>query len=107
MPKLLDPKLDVVFKILFASEQNRDLLISLLTAVLRPSSPIVSVEVLNPEMPKELVTDKGAVLDLRVRLADARLVDVEMQSSVHEGLRSRALYYWARMYCSQLGPGMS
>jgi predicted transposase/invertase (TIGR01784 family) len=107
MPKLLDPKLDVVFKILFASEQNRDLLVSLLTAVLRPSSPIASVEVLNPEMPKELVTDKGAVLDLRVRLADARLVDVEMQSSVHAGLRSRALYYWARMYCSQLGPGMS
>ncbi len=106
MPKRLDPKLDVVFKILFAAQQNRDLLISLLTAVLRPSSPIVTVEVLNPEMPKELVTDKGSILDLRLKLADGRLIDVEMQANQQEGLRNRALFYWARMYSAQLGPGM-
>jgi predicted transposase/invertase (TIGR01784 family) len=107
MLKRLDPKLDVVFKILFAAPENRELLISLLTAVLRPSSPIVSVEVLNPQMPKELVTDKGAVLDLHVKLADGREVDVEMQAGQRPGLRSRALYYWARMYGAQLGPGMA
>ncbi len=33
----LDPKLDVVFKLLFAHEKNRDILIALLTAVLKPS----------------------------------------------------------------------
>ena len=71
MPKRLDPKLDVVFKILFSAQENRELLISLLSAVLRPSSPIASVQVLNPEMPKELVTDKGSVLDLHVKLAVA------------------------------------
>jgi predicted transposase/invertase (TIGR01784 family) len=62
----LDPKQDIVFKILFSAPENRDLLISLLTAVLRPSSPIVSVQVLDPHLEKELVTDKGAVLDVRV-----------------------------------------
>ncbi len=106
MIKRLDPKLDVVFKILFAAPENRDLLCSLLTAVLRPSWPIVSVDVLNPEMPKELVTDKGAVLDLHVELADGRLVDVEMQAQPWHSARSRVLYYWARMYGSQLQPGM-
>ena len=101
----LDPKQDVVFKILFSAPENRDLLCSLLTAVLRPSAPIASVQVLNPEMPKELVTDKGAVLDLHVQLADGRLVDVEMQGQPWHSARSRALYYWARMYGSQLCPG--
>ena len=46
--RTLDPKLDVVFKILFASPEAKGSLISLLTAVLRPASPIKDVEVLNP-----------------------------------------------------------
>ncbi|MBI4704673.1 MAG: Rpn family recombination-promoting nuclease/putative transposase [Deltaproteobacteria bacterium] len=97
----------MVFKILFAAPENRDLLISLLTAVLQPSSPIASVDVLNPEMPKDLVTDKGAVLDLRLALGDGRQIDVEMQAELRPGMRSRALYYWARMYGAQLRPGMA
>jgi hypothetical protein len=51
--RLLDPKLDVVFEMLFAEERNRALLESLLTAVLRPPSPIVRVRVINPELPKD------------------------------------------------------
>ena len=47
----LDPKLDIVFKILLGSPENRDILISFLTAVLRPSSPIVKIEILNPKIP--------------------------------------------------------
>ena len=58
MRRTLDPTLDVVFKLLFADSKNRDLLIALLTAVLRPKSPIRSVTVLNPEVSKEAVTDK-------------------------------------------------
>jgi hypothetical protein len=41
----LDPKLDIVFKMLFGHPDNRDLLISLLSAVLRPTSPIRAVRV--------------------------------------------------------------
>ena len=52
MRSTLDPTLDVVFKILFARPENRDVLIALLTAVLRPRSPITEVEVVNPDIPK-------------------------------------------------------
>ena len=45
MHPLLDPKLDVIFKLLFSHERNRNLLVSLLTAVLDPPEPIVGVEV--------------------------------------------------------------
>lgn len=103
--KRLNATLDVVFKLLMADAGNTDLLISLLTAVLRPKSPIVAVEVLNPELPKSLVDDKGSVLDLHVKLADGRHTDVEMQIRVHPALRSRALFYWAKMYAGQLGLG--
>jgi len=38
--QLLDPKIDVVFKLLFAHPSHRDIQISLLTAVLQPKVPI-------------------------------------------------------------------
>lgn len=102
---LLDPKLDVVFKLLFAEPRNRALLISLLTAVLRPTSPIVNVTVLDPELPKDLVLDRGVRLDLLVELADGRLVDVEMQSDARGNVRERWVYHWARLYGGRLRRG--
>lgn len=51
--KFLDPTLDVVFKMIFADDKNKTLLISLLTAVMKPVTPICDVEILNPEIPKD------------------------------------------------------
>ena len=55
----LDPKLDIVFWMLFGAEQNRELLISLLNAVLHPSTPIASVEVLHAQPERHSVDDKA------------------------------------------------
>ena len=107
MRSTLDPKLDVIFKILLSKPSNQALLASLIAAVLRPPVPIASVTVLNPELPKDLADDKGALLDVLVLLDDGRQVDVEMQSCSRPGLRQRALFYWARMYASQIGRGQS
>lgn len=105
MQPTLNPKLDVVFKLLFADERNRRCLTSLLTAVINPAQPIVSIEVLNPETPRETIIDKGAVLDLRLRLSNATQVHVEVQLSSHPGLRERLLFYWARVYSTGLARG--
>ena len=102
----VDPKLDAVFKLLFARPENRNLLVSLLTAVLCPPEPIVDVTVLDPELPKDLADDKGAWLDVLVRLEDGRQVDVEMQSCSRPDLRQRALFYWSRLYSGQIGRGV-
>ena len=45
----LDPKLDIVFWMLFGAEQNRHLLLSLLDAVLQPPAPIEWAEVQHAE----------------------------------------------------------
>lgn len=107
MPPLLRPTQDVVFKLLFAHERNRSLLTSLITAVLALPEPIVEVTVLNPEIDKEAIHDKGVVLDVRVELGDGRRLDVEMQSQWHPAWRSRTLLYWARLYADQLKRGGS
>ena len=103
--KTLDPKLDIVFWMLFGAERNRALLISLLNAVLRPPTAIESAEVLHAQPEKVSVDDKSIALDVRVRLASGEQVDVEMQSQRRPALRERALYYWARLYAAQLRRG--
>lgn len=74
--RLLDPTLDVVFKLLLL--RNPDLLRAHLEAVL--GRRVVHVEVLNPEIPGDLSADKFVMLDLRVRLDTGERVDVEMQA---------------------------
>ena len=101
----LDPKLDIVFWMLFGAEQNRALLISLLNAVLKPTAPIESVEVLHAQPERASVDDKSISLDVRVRLTSGEQVDVEMQSQRRPAQRERALYYWARLYAGQLQRG--
>ena len=104
---MLDPKLDIVFWMLFGAEQNRTLLVSLLNAVLAPAAPIESVEVLHAQPERLAVDDKSIALDVRVRLETGEQVDVEMQSQRRLALRERALYYWARLYAGQLVRGTS
>ena len=45
--RLLNPKIDFVFKKIFGSEENPKILIGFLNAVLKPSIPIVDVEIKN------------------------------------------------------------
>jgi len=97
---LLDPKLDVVFKLLLTREES--LLRSMLEVVLRLTSPIAELTVLNPDVERELAADKGAVLDIRVALADGTVVDIEMQLDNGPVQRQRILYYWARLYAGEL-----
>jgi predicted transposase/invertase (TIGR01784 family) len=101
MRKFLRPTNDVVFKMLFADPKNRELLIWLLEATLRPKLPIATARVMNPAIRKKEVKEYGAVLDIRVRLADGLLLDVEMQCESDPDLPARALHYWAKMYCAQ------
>ena len=106
MRRLLDPTLDVVFKLLPTSTpESPRVLRSLLTAVLKPSSPIAKVTVINPEIPRDAVQDKGIVLDLLVELENRTRLDVEMQADKRGAFRNRALYYWARAFSGQMERG--
>jgi len=103
--RTLDPKLDIVFWMLFGEVRNRALLISLINAVLRPLVPIEAVEILSSEPERSTVGDKTIALDVRVRLTNGEQVDIEMQSQRRRALPERILYYWARLYAGQLSRG--
>ena len=50
MKGLLDPNMDFVFKNIFGSEKNPNILISFLNATLKPKDLITSVEIKNTDL---------------------------------------------------------
>ena len=73
--------------------------------MLRPTSPISSVEVVNPEIEKDAPDDRGVILDILVIHSDGTRIDIEMQAQDRGATEKRALYHWARMYRDGIGRG--
>ena len=102
---LLDPKNDAVFKMMWSLPGSKPALIALLNAALRPKVPITDLEVINPNVPIEIIGDKGTILDIHAKLADGTRIDIEMQMRSHKYLGRRAAYYGARMTVDSLKKG--
>lgn len=105
----IDPKVDYVFKWLFGVDRNRDLLISLINAVLDwpEDRRIVDVDILNPFNPKETPSDKFCILDIKARDQLGRRYNVEMQMLPSGDLKKRLPYYLAKWHQEQLEEGES
>jgi len=102
---LLSPTIDLVFKLLFGDEERKPVLISLLSAILQPESPIVDVVLCDKDIPSHALTDKASVLDILVKMENGSMVDIEVQVRRTPAFRSRLLYYWARLYTEQIHKG--
>jgi hypothetical protein len=57
MRRTLDPKYDIVFKMLFGDPRNSGLLVKVLNDVLGADPPITEVTILNPTPAKQLVNE--------------------------------------------------
>mgnify|MGYP000906041884 FL=1 len=104
----LDPKNDFLFKKLFSSAGNEDLLIDLLNSILKPGKgqQINQVTVANPIKEKDSVDDKLAIMDIVAKADDGRQLTIEIQVTDEHNMEKRALYYWATLFASQMHIGM-
>ncbi|CAB3390310.1 Rpn family recombination-promoting nuclease/putative transposase [Kyrpidia spormannii] len=107
--ELLSPKVDFVFKRIFGTEENKDVLAHFLNSVFEDSGEplIADVEILNPFLEKEALSDKLAVLDVKARTESGTLINVEVQLWNNQDMENRTLYYWAKLFQSQLKEGDS
>lgn len=103
----IDPKIDCVFKALLGSEENRNLLVHFLNAVLGSdlAAPIEAVEILNPYNEREYLEDKLSIVDVKARDSEGQLFQVEIQLLNYLHLPARILYGWADIYSQQLQSG--
>jgi predicted transposase/invertase (TIGR01784 family) len=94
----VNPLVDFAFKRIFGVEENKDILIDFLNATLKYENPIESLELLNPYIDKSALDDKLSVLDIKAKLTNGELVDVEVQIANNYDMEKRSLYYWSKMY---------
>ena len=99
------PTSDFVFRKLFGSEENKDLLISLINAVIQPMVPIVDVVIKNPFNMASYEGAKESILDIKAVDENGVWYDIEMQILGHVFYGKRALYYAASTYVNQLEAG--
>jgi len=103
IPDLLNPKLDFVFKKLFASDT--DLLADLINAIRGNEPPVVGLQIRNPQIAANELEGKHIVLDIWAQDVDGQQFDIEMQASKHAGWNARSVYYMARALGEQLKAG--
>ena len=107
--ELLSPTVDFIFKRIFGAEGNQDVLMSFLNAVFEDAGQplIASVEILNPFLEKDALSDKMSVLDVKARTPSGTLMNVEIQVRNRRDMEKRTLFYWAKMFQDQLQTGDS
>ncbi len=101
----INPKIDFAFKKIFGDEQNKDILISFLNAILYDAQPIIlDLEILDPYLAPKRSGLKDTFLDIRAQIRGGEYVIIEMQVLAVEGFAKRVLYNVTKAYSTQLKP---
>ena len=97
---------DYAFKRVFGVEENKDVLQDLLECILdiQPEN-ISGLELLDKEFHKDSISDKTGVLDVKLRLKNNTIIDIEIQNRWSSEFVQRTIFYWAKMYTENLKTG--
>ena len=105
MRDTINPRVDLAFKKIFGVEENKDLTMSLINAVVASEDQVSEITLLNPYNPKNFANDKLSILDIKAKAKDGKRFNIEIQVSDEADYDKRALYYWAKLYTEQLASG--
>ncbi|OCL26596.1 hypothetical protein U472_11470 [Orenia metallireducens] len=106
--EMLDPKVDFVFKQIFGSEKHPEILISFLNSVFGSKGTeeeIVSVKIENTDMDKDWEDDKFSRLDIKATANNNTKINIEIQLKNQYNMKRRTLYYWSKLFESQMEEG--
>ena len=99
---------DYAFKRLLGSEENKPLLQDLLECILDfTPQQVLGLEFMDKELTKEEFSDKTGILDVKLKLTDGTVIDIEIQASWNASFVKRTLFYWAKMYTADFKSGES
>ena len=103
----INPRVDFAFKKLFGTEENKDLLIDFINSVVTEKDKVKDLEIRNPYNALSFKHDKLSILDIKAQDKSGKWFNIEMQIIDQEYYDKRALYYWSKLYTSQLSSGIN
>ena len=102
--KLLSPKLDVVFQVLFGEVGSEEITKDFLEAILNEKITKIDLS-RNPILRRMSINDKMGILDVIIEIDNKEYCNIEMQMSDKDDLIRRILYYWAKTYSRGIQKG--
>ena len=102
--EVLSPMSDIIFKLLFGTESSIDILSDFLLAVLDLSpAEYDEITIANPFLLQEYKGDKLGILDVKLKLATGKIVNIEVQVDIMPFMESRILFYVSKLITEQVG----
>jgi len=104
----LKAKNDFVFQRIFGRQENKDILISFLNAVLmlEGENKLKDIDIVeNTKLEKDRPDDKLGILDIKAQTMDGTQINIEIQLVNQYNMDKRTLFYWSKVYTEQLSEG--
>ena len=99
---------DYAFKRLLGSEENKPLLQDFLECILDLApQEVFGLEFMDKELTKKEFSDKTGILDVKLKLTNGTVIDIEIQASWNASFVKQTLFYWAKMYTADFKAGES
>ena len=105
--KLYSLKYDTMFKAVFGQKPTERLKVLLEDIIKEKINDYKDITILNNELVGINGEAKAVRLDLRVKLADGRQINIEMQNASRSDLKQRDMFYHSKMLIDQVNSGDS
>ncbi len=102
--KQLTPKNDIIFKKIFGSKGNEDILKDFLSAILEEEITEVEIQK-DMQLEKINMTDKTGILDIKALTNRNIQINIEMQIVNQQNMEKRTLFYWSKLYTQGIHEG--
>ena len=104
MEKIILPTNDYAFKRIFGKLGNEKITQNLLNSILDENIENVELDC-NTILEKDIYDDKIGILDIKAKLNNKFLCNIEMQIANRKNIEKRLLYYWSKLYTSGIKEG--
>jgi len=99
-------KSDVIFRLFFADERNKGLLINFLKSIINlPDDEYQRIEFVDPSLLREYPGDKLGIIDVKLHTKSHKIVHIEIQISIPPQMRERIVFYSSKLITEQIGSG--
>ncbi|MDO4765621.1 MAG: Rpn family recombination-promoting nuclease/putative transposase [Eubacteriales bacterium] len=97
---------DFAFRLLFGSEENKEITMEFLSLVTNIDRALLKdIQMESPLLKKDYAEKKNGILDIKLLLQNGEKINVEMQNYWSPYFPRRSLYYWAKLYVEDFTQG--
>ena len=102
--KALVPTNDFVFKRIFGRKGNEDITKGLIKSILKQEINELSLDE-NTILEKDFQDDKIGILDIKAKINNSDIVNIEMQVIKYSNIQKRIMFYWSKLYTDEIKSG--